>query len=434
MILWVSNTGEGFPIAQRMKKEGVDCRVYVHAPTYKSNYQGIMPRLTLKEMKDLSKTAELIVFDSNKPNEKTKEDVAFLKTFGVRSGSPSVFGPVADKLKNVIGCSSYTEEVELDRKKGTELARKLGFKIPKTYEMKTLREGVAFLKMNKGRWVFKPNDNKETDLTYVEQFEGELINKMQNEYPRRIDNKTDHILQEYMDGVTLSTEGWFDGKKFVHFNHTIEDKRLMNSEKGPAIGSQNNTVWASGSDNSVTAILRRAETHLGEAGYVGPIDVNCVITEDGDVYFLEFSTRFGWDALYCLLTLLKGKISDFFLNGFGSGFYDGFAASSRISIPPYPYNDRTLLKELAKDVSIDGVNNKLWMQDVYFNGGYKCAGSDGIIGVVAEKGNSIGGAWGGVYRETEKLKIGGYVQYRTDGPRRAEQRYLKLKKWGIDIE
>lgn len=391
-----------------------------------------MPIITFGQLKKELRNAHLIIFDMSKANEKTKQDVALLKTFGLKISSPSVFGPIGDKLSKdhkVIGAGAITEELELDRHKGIELAEKMGFAIPEMQEFKRLKDGAKFLEGRKDLWVFKPENNQDLDLTYVEKFPGELLTKILEEYTQRIGDKCEFILQQKIDGAEVSSEVWVaDGP--VHFNQTIENKRMMDADLGPAIGSQSNTVWIKKNDNGVIIEpLTKMAGYLKSNGYRGPCDANCII-KGGVPYFLEWSPRFGWDALYCLLTLVKGKITDFFVNDFKAQFHDGFAASERLSIPPYPYGLPELRTMYAKDVSIIGKlkdNPKWWAQDVYDEGGLKCAGADGILGVVAARGKSLEEAWGRVYNAIKKVKVCSYPQYRTDGLAKARKRFERLK-------
>ena len=430
-IVFISNSGESLPIVWRMKREGAEVGIYIHNPRYRKNYNGIIPKISFGELKKKLKKADIVIFDITHPNEKTKQDVALLKTFGLKAGLPSVFGPVADKLKKehkVIGASALTEDLELDRHKGIELAEKMGFAIPEMQDFKRLKDGAKFLEGRKDLWVFKPENNQDIDLTYVEKFPGELLTKIIEEYTVRIGDKCDFILQKKIDGTEVSTEVWTAGGP-VHFNQTIENKRLMDAELGPAIGSQSNTVRMKKDDNGViVGPLTKMANHL-KSNYTGPIDANCII-KGGVPYFLEWSPRFGWDALYCLLTLVKGKLADFFVNDFKVDFHDGYAASQRLSIPPYPYGTSNLRTMYAKDVSIIGRLEDyplFWGQDLYDDGGLKCAGADGILGVVAARGKTLEEAWGRVYNAIKKVKVCSYVQYRTDGLKQAREGFERLK-------
>ena len=413
-----------------MKRRGADVGIYIHNPQYRRNYRGIMPIIPFADLKKKLRSADLVIFDITHPNEKTKGDIALLKTFGISAGSPTVFGPVADKLKKghkVIGASAITEDLELDREKGMELAEKMGFAIPEMHSFKKLKEGAKFLESRKDLWVFKPQNNQDLDLTYVEKFPGELFTKIIEEYSQRIGDKCEFLLQKKINGAEVSTEVWIAGGP-VHMNQTFEDKRLMNADLGPAIGSQSNTVEFKAAGVMLGPLTKMA-MYLAGNGYSGPCDANCII-KGGVPYFLEWSPRFGWDALYCLLTLLKGSITKFFENDFQGDFHTGYAASQRLSIPPYPYGLSQLRTMYAKDVSILGELKEyphFWAQDVYNGPALKCAGADGILGVVTGGGPTLAEAWGRVYNAIKKIKACSYVQYRTDGLERARKRIEKLK-------
>lgn len=434
-FLFISTSGESLPIAWRMQREGADVSIYLHNPRYRSNYEGLFPtKIRLASLKKATKKADTVIFDICRPNERTKEDLAFLQIFGAKKSSASVFGPVADILRRsvkVIGSSAYTEQLELDRQAGSEFAEKIGLNIPDTKRFESLQKGVSFLKGQKESWVFKPLNNEDLDLTYVEKFPGELVWKMENEYSKRLGEKTPYILQKKIDGTEISTEVWISQDGLMNFNHTLESKKLMNGNLGPSIGSQSNTVWIKKRKGLLVKELGRAAERL--SGYLGPVDVNCIVDEKGTPYFLEWSPRFGWDALYCLLTLLRGGITRFFESDFRGEFEDGFASSERLTIPPFPYSAKSLLADHAKDVTILQPLEKIpsfWAQDVYQNGELKCAGADGIIGVATGQGTSIGESYGKVYRFLDTLKICADKQYRTDGAKKNEIRFNKLSKLG----
>jgi phosphoribosylamine-glycine ligase len=442
MILFISNTGEALPVAYRLRREGIDAKVYVHNRRYRQNYAGVFNKVGLAKVKQTAKKADLVVFDMTRVNEKTKDDKALLGIFKAPKTSGTVFGPVADRIKAhtpVIGASTWTEELEMDRRNGADLAGKLGIRTPESRDFDKLSDGAAFLKGRKERWVFKPHNNQDLDLTYVEKYPGELCRKLKEEYPKRVGEKIPFMLQRVVEGVEISTEGWFDGERFVHFNHTLENKRLMNGNLGPAIGSQSNTVWIKEKDGLLVEELQGLKPYLKKAGYAGPVDVNCIVSEeDRQPYFLEWTPRFGFDALFCLLSMVDGPLSDFFLKRFDVPLRGAFASSERLTVPPFPYATRGLLDDFARDVPIeDGLDRQplFWAQDVYQDGqDLKCAGADGILGVMASRGNTWGGSWGNVYRPLEKLRVGSYKQYRTDGANSLERRYNKLKKWGVPVD
>ena len=429
MILFISNSGESFPIVWRLKREGTDARIYIHSSNYKKGYAGLLPRVNLGNLKKTIKEAEIVVFDITRPNEKTPADTALLKMFGLSVKSSSVFGPVADvlrKKKLIIGTSGQAEELELDRDKGIRLAKKVGFAIPDSHTFKDLASGAKFLRSRKDLWVFKPHDNLDLDLTYVEKHPGELLTKMVAEYPARIKGKITYLLQKKIEGTELSTEIWKGKNGIRGLNHTIESKTLITGDLGLRIGSQSNTVW-----QNTTGLLRpqleAAAKSLGS--YVGPLDVNCIMA-DGIPYFLEWTPRFGYDAIYCMFAMMNDTLTNFFTKDFDVKYHRGYGVSERISIPPYPYDSKALLKTYARDVSILNNLNRIpffWGQDIYLNDDrLACAGSDGILGIVTGRGATTGGAWSQCYRNIKKLNICSYIQHRMDGHKVAEKRIKNL--------
>jgi phosphoribosylamine-glycine ligase len=440
MILFISNSGECLPIAWRMAREGEDVSVYLHDPRYRHNYDGMIEKIPAKKILGVAKKSELVIFDITRINEFKKQDRELLKLFNARGST--VFGPVASVLKKhstVIGCSTWTEELEMDRAHSMKIAKECGMNVPESREFGSLEDGVKFLQKTGDLWVFKPHDNMDLDMTYVERWRGELIEKIQGDFAKRIDKKDiTFSLQKVITGTEISTEGWFDGERWLAWNHTIEDKRLMTGNLGPAIGSQGNTVWVSKDGRLLRGEIKALTPHLKKAGYIGPVDVNSIVAQkDNKPYFLEFSPRFGYDAIYNLLNLLQGKIVDFFRSGFSSKFHDGFSSSQRVTIPPFPYCNEEDLQEMAKDVVIQGVPStypSFWMEDVYARQDQiRCAGSDGIIGVMCGRGDSIPNSVKHLYRDLESLRVSSYLQWRIDGGERATKAIKQLRKQGIQV-
>jgi len=437
-ILVVSNSGDFSPIAYKMLLENTDISIYIHSPIYQKCYNGILPKVKLSNLRKAVKAASIIIFDMNKSNGNTKEDRALLRLFKCSVKSAGVFGPVADKIrsagKTVIGCTAWTEELEMDRYKGEQLAKKIGIKLPTTYGFKSLSKGINFLKQHTNTmWVFKPDNNKDLDLTYVEHFPGELIQKMSYEYKSRLGGQIEYILQEKVDGIEISTEGWFNGNEFTNFNHTLENKKMMSGDLGLSIGSQSNLVWVKKNMNGLLVEeIKKLAPYLKKSGYVGPIDINSIVDKNGIPYYLEITSRAGYDALQNLLNLLNTKISDFFTNGFQGKFFNGYSASERITIPPFPYMNRKLLRDFAKGVLVSGDLSNMFLEDILLdNGQIRCSGADGIIGACVARNMDTIKVWDGVYNNIGKLRISSDLQYRTDARNKITKRLIKLQKLGV---
>lgn len=361
MILFITNSGESLPIALRIQKEGVEAKVYVHNSTYYNNYDGLVYRVKVSELKKAIQVAELVVFDTNRKNEKTKNDLVLLKMFGLPKDSVTVFGALADKIKdvsNVIGASAKAEDI------------------------------VSKLKTSKKK----------------------------------------------VEGVELITEGWFNGEEFVFYNHVFENRKFLTGDLGVSLRSQTNLVWIS-KQPLLQKGFKKLVPILKEAGYKGVIGIKTVISsKNKKPYFLEYTTGFKFDALYCLLSLVEGSIADFFSKVFDVRFLQDYAASERITIPPFPYSEPSLLAAHAKDVRVS-FNGTLWGQDIKAQDkGFRVVGADGIVGTEAVTGDTISKAFGNVFKAIHALEIDAPLQYRIDGARLMEKRIRKLDEWGYRLK
>jgi len=438
--LFMSSSGDSLSLARRLQDEGGDVGYYIHNPRYAENYDGVLPKLPMKALPGYAKKADLVIFDMTCPVEH-KRDRALHKVFGVKGDS--LFGPIADNIRKsggrALGSSALTDRLELDREFGSKMAEASGLTVPKTKRFSSLLQGARFLEGREDLWAFKPCENQDLDLTYVEKNPGELTVKLAGEYRKRLPENVTFILQEKIDGVELSTEAWWTGSDWTLFNHTVEDKTLMNDDLGPRIGSANNTVWLKEQkDGLMRGVFDELTPFVQQTGYVGPIDINSIVSAgDKKTYFLEWTPRLGYDAIYCLLAMLAEPVTVFIEHVTGRTtkpeFKTGYGSSVRVSIPPYPYETPELL-DMAKGVQITGRAEGLCLEDVRRNGtGYICTGADGVIGVAAAHGNTIKESARNVYRRIGEVQIGAYPQYRTDCGQRAERAIATLKKWGLAI-
>ena len=459
----ISGSGDLLSPVERMRRvEGIDVEVYIHGIRWRHNFDGILPKINLKELKKKLYSATDVIFDMTRNNgwkeyldkkkkdpstpltASAKSDLEFLKEFNLPVLGTSLFGALAQKLSKgvrVVGCNLWAEEVEMNRSLGSDIAAKIGLDIPEFHEFKSLSDGAAFLKEHPDdTWVLKPNDNQDNDLTYVEKYNGELVYKFEKQLKARMGEKFSYILQKVIEGHEISSEAWWTGSKWLHFNHTIENKRTMNNNLGPAIGCQDSIVWVKDEPVNKSSLLYKAfEAYtpwVKKSGYIGPVDFNCIVTKDGKIYFLEFTHRHGYDATFCFFDLLTSGIGNFYLNDFQGTFFDGFSGSQRITIPPFPEEDNEMLKKKALGVPIA---NKFpmdwfWGGDIKMEDGQLiCAGADGILGVVTGRGKTLNTCVEDVYRNIHKLKVGAYLQYRTDLDKRARKALNAFKEWGVEV-
>ena len=452
MILCMSNTGEYSPILQKMQMEGAPVVIYLHNPRYRENYDGILEKVKLSQLKPTLKKADLVLFDITRPNERyrsqpdqemVKRDAALLSMFGLKSSERSVFGPVADVMKqdcDVIGCSRFSEESELDRMLGFKIAKQIGLKVPESHEFQNFKEGAKFLEAHQeAMWICKPQENE--GFTYMESWAGELLAKMTGEWADKCKKPWPFVLQKLVPkgSVEIDYEGWTDGRQYTCTSYTMEEKFFMAGNWSMQIGCQNSIVWKNQLPGLLSKPLEKILPFLVSAKHKGPVNVTAMVNSaTKEIDWLEATFRPGYDAIYAHLALLETPITNFFYSNFRGTFSKGYAAAERITIPPFPYSDPDMLKRQALGVDIKNDMERtpwMWFEDVRKekDGRLVCAGADGIVGVVTHVGKTVEEASNGVYAKIKRLKIAAKLQLRTDLGKRAQRQIPRLKEWGFEV-
>jgi phosphoribosylamine--glycine ligase len=250
--------------------------------------------------------------------------------------------------------------------------------------------------------------------------------------------RPEFILQEFVEGTEISSEGWFNGERFMEpWNHTIERKQLMNDNIGPSGGGcAGNIVWLCRETNHVIeeGIARMAPV-LRENQFIGPIDLNSVVNEEG-VWGLEFTPRFGFDALPALLELVEGEIGPI-LASMARGevpsvlpLVNKHAAAVRITIPPYPSEHC----HPDEGIPIRGLTREdrahLYFYDVMLNDANQLVSTSDSGTIVTITGSSFDGiteAFKEPMEIAKRAKIP-QKQYRTDLPTLFVNEWAKLEK------
>jgi hypothetical protein len=454
-LLLLSAKGETLPLVRELRGEGVPTEIYLHDPAYQNSYKNILPRVKLDGLLAAVKKAEVVCIDTIVKNGKTDRDFALLDLFKISHNIPDLYGRLGDILKRppwsklVIGGGEEVAEYELNRGKGVELAKKAGFSIPPYQEFKGTKEAARFLGSSEGKkikkWYFKADGNVALDLTFDGTPE-QLIDYLTTKVPKRLGtDKVDCILQEAIEGevVEISREGWLgpDGKLY-HANSTLENKKLHSRDSGPRVGCAVSTVWRDKDfEGPIHKQLQVAIRFL--KGYVGPLDANCIITKDLQLWFLEWTLRFGYSALYLLLYFIKqGKLGNFFLDPFNTSWQDGFVASQVLSLYPFPptaHNRKDFLDmivgNLITGVKPQDMGNGFWWLDVLADamGNLRVNGADGLIGVGTAHDKDMKGAITKAYEMVKGIDLTGNKQFwpLNEHLEAHTERYQRLKKWGI---
>ena len=425
-ILFISNEGDSLSIAQRVDREDHKALLYINNPEARKVGDGLVEKIgfTLPIVNGTGKV--------NKNNVSKLLDIAApnLVVFDMVK-----LGEVADTILSmgypVFGGSKWSDLAELHRDYGIKLMKAAGIDTPPSQHFKSgdTNKAIAFINSSDKRYVYKPSGNIETSHTYVSKGRDDLIAMLQ----LWKNDKADFELQEYIEGVEVSAELWWNGFTSSNHNWTMEEKALMNEGIGATTGCMGNIVCrCREKDRLISEGVGKMERLLKKTNYRGVLDLNAIVTKD-KLYGLEFTTRFGYDAIQAFLTLFKGSISKLLFDiatgkNTENNFYLDTAIAVRLSIPPYPSEGAV---ESIPILGVNKFNDKyLWFSDIVKDGtSYKCSGFDGMLGCATAKGSTIRECKRRVYRTIEQLVIP-QVQYRTDIGDRVSSDLLKLKEWG----
>jgi phosphoribosylamine--glycine ligase len=158
--------------------------------------------------------------------------------------------------------------------------------------------------------------------------------------------------------------------------------------------------------------------------FVGPLDVNVILEKSSnEPVFLEYSPRFGYDAIFALMELLP-EVGEFLYKlAQGQAWSDKidlekFAGDVRLSIPPFPAKGAKDVSEECVGVPIFGVDSSNRHQHLVevmldVNNEYVTSGPHGYVMSVTGLGDTPRSAQGEAYRNVDKIHIPN-MRYRND--------------------
>lgn len=415
-VLILSKDGDGFGIAYKLSLEGHHVDMWVAKPQYKNDLKGIINRVS--EWRPSLPKADLVVCD--------------MVGFGQYAELFSKLG------KPFISCNLVADAIELDRDKGLETFKRLGITQPDYYHYKSPVECLSNLKSiwTDDGLVFKPFGNLDVGKTYIVE-DIEIAKWALSTYP----SDCQLIAQQRIcDGVEVSTEGWFNGREFISFNHTFEEKRHMVGDLGKMTGCMGNLVFTCEEDNLVKATVKKLEPMLKRSGYKGPIDINAIVTKD-KVYGLELTCRFGYDAIEAFMQGLQEPMANvLFETAMGIKkqieITNDYLMCVRVCRDPYPTDPKLLSKqEQDAGMPIMGLTAKdmthVYLCDSYLDtdGIIRYGGADGVMLKATSFGRTVEEARTRAYRVVHNIKAID-IQYRTDIGLRAIKDIESLRSWG----
>jgi phosphoribosylamine--glycine ligase len=341
------------------------------------------------------------------------------------------------KGKHVIGGTVYTDRLELDREFGQKELELRDIRTLREHEFSTIDEVVNFIRAHPKRYVLKPCAIHDMDATIVGELPDgsdliELIG-VHSEIWRKKRIKG-FFLQEFVKGIEVAVCGTFDGKDFVYpIEVSFEHKRLFTGDLGPMTWEMGTLNYLSDPNKLFEMTVKKFMVKLREVGYVGEIDLNCIVNERG-AFPLEFTCRYGFPET-AILFEGNGSSSSDYLYQLATGTLKsrkadgGYNVGIVVCIPPFPYNDwkETLKYDgiLIKFRSAKGV----YVASAEKRGKLLFTNMCSCPLIVAAKAGSVQAARAEAYRRVKNVHIEN-MYYRLDIASKWEKESKLLRKWG----
>jgi phosphoribosylamine---glycine ligase len=420
-FLFVSYDGYIGDIAWQVIKEGHEARYYIKDEENQDIADGFVPKVD--NWQENISWADVIVFD----------DVL---------GHGKYAQQLRKEGKLVIGGTEYSDMLEDDRSFGQEELKKAGINILPYREFHDFDEAIQYVEEKPGKYVIKPSgeaQNIKRMLFVGEEEDGKDVMEVLEAYKKvSSDNIQVFQMQKRVTGVEVAVGAFFNGKSFVYpININFEHKKLFPGQIGPSTGEMGTAMYWGGTNRIFNQTLLKLEGRLKQEGYVGYIDINCIVNSSG-IYPLEFTARFGYPTIFIQQEGINMPIADFLFglaNGTMSEFKvkKGFQVGVRIVVPPYPFNDEDTFERysnnatiLFKKVNYDGIH----IEDVKnVDGQWLVAGTSGVVMVVVGAGQTMKQAQAQVYSRVKNIIIPN-MYYRTDIGDRWFEDSDKLHTWG----
>lgn len=424
-ILIHSASADSAGLAWLMQKEGAHVDMFVKDAFARKVMSGIISHVETME-EGLKNKPDLVLFDLNGDGEKADE----IRKEGFK----------------VVGGSVLADKLEMDRAYGVKVAKQFGIKVPPTVEFKKVDEAIAHIKKTKKPLAIKVDNNKSEASSYVAKNQEDMLDYIHWQKEEGLIDGDTFILQEVIHGSEVSTELWFsNGSPCFPSNSTFETKKLLAGELGVRTGCETSVVCHYEGHHSKLAertVLKIAPL-LKYSKYTGPVDVNAIVSEeDREPYFLEFTPRLGYSAIYAYAAMLGMSLSAYFeriaYQPFTIPFKAKWSTALKIHIPPYPFSsedDRIsrAAYEQTEGIRINGKYGKDFIPIDVEKGKkteLQTAGTMGIVGECVGTGSSLMEAWRASQKVFESVEVPNKGGRFTDGIEDAWKRISKLRSWG----
>jgi phosphoribosylamine---glycine ligase len=273
-------------------------------------------------------------------------------------------GAEQDELRRdgffVIGGCELGDRLERERSFGQAALGAAGLSAVPSHEFEDFEAATDFIARRPRRYVFKLNGGVASAWrNFVGQAEDgsdmrALLASQRARLAHAGFSRPSFVLMDHVHGIETGIGAYFDGNAFLSpACLDWEHKRFFPDDVGELTGEMGTLVTYQHSARLFALTLERLAPQLREGGYVGYINLNTIINEQG-IWPLELTCRFGYPG-YAILDALQpdGWAALFRALRAGAQRFrvrSGYAVGVVLTVPPYPY--RYGYREISRGLPI----------------------------------------------------------------------------------
>lgn len=414
-------------LAWQVHREGHEVKYYIESEGDREIGDGFVPK-TDDWTTDVD-WADVIVFD----------DI----WIGSEVGTGELARDLRERGHAVVGGTPNTDRLEEDRGYAMEMLEEHGVNTVEHHVFDDFDAGIRHVRENPAPYVIKPLGEVQNvkRLLYVgNETDGSDVVDVLRAYKKAWGHRMKGFqLQRKVNGVEIAVCGFFNGAEFIdQVNFNFEHKKLFPGNIGPQTGEMGTSMFWAGRNELFEETLGKLEGWLADEGYVGSIDVNCIVNETG-IYPLEFTPRFGYPTIALQEESIESSTGEF-LSDLAHGrdpdvaVHNGYQIAVRVVLPPFPFDDEKTYDENSRNAAVvfetesrEGIH----IEDAKkVDGQWRVAGGNGMPIVVTGKGDTMYAAREQAYDRIDDIVMPN-MYYRDDiGERWIDGDGDRLLAWG----
>lgn len=420
-VLFVDPFGDALDLVLRAQEAGHDCKHFIGLNPDKYRFIGRGLSNVVRDFKPYLRWADLIVLCDNVLHLTT------IDAFRRENPKAVVFGPSKD-----------VAEWETDRLKGMEVLEEHGIPTPRTKLCTSYNQARSYVEARDTRLVCKPCADADKSLSYTAKSPEDML-FMLGKWEKEGQLKNKFVLQDFIPGVEFAVSAYCGRDGFGGgFEENFEHKKLMPGEIGPATGEMGTVLQFVEKSRIADCVLKPLEKTLINMGFIGNIDVNCIVDSEGRPQPIEFTVRMGYPALQIQTPLFpKDPVTWMYELALGNEEpkfkMNETSVGVSLCLHPFPYPSYPLEKVLG--FPIFGVTKKnrgsLHPYMVQKGAQTEWMSAGDYVLIVTSTGNKVAQTVHRVYDTVDELCIPGSLIYRYDIGEKLKQSIPELHEHGF---